>query len=204
MLLVFGLAVFFRTVGEGTFHCPNCGGDRRYRRRVGRRWFTLFFLPVIPLRRYGEVIECRGCRARFSVSVLRLPTVRQMTETLPAAMRAAVVLVLAAGGEDDETVRRRAVEAVRGYGDETYGARELGADLRSADRRFGDEVERAGAQLAVEAKEWFLAQVVRVALADGPLDDEKRRILRVIADRLGMTPAHALGVILTSEGAANP
>ena len=48
MLIIFGLRVFYRTIAQGTFHCRRCGGDRPYRHRVGRRWFTLFFLPVIP------------------------------------------------------------------------------------------------------------------------------------------------------------
>ena len=49
MLIIFGLRVFYRTIARGTFHCRRCGGDREYRHRNGRRWFTLFFIPVIPL-----------------------------------------------------------------------------------------------------------------------------------------------------------
>ena len=203
MLLIFGLSVFFRTVGEGMFHCPNCGGDRRYRRRAGRRWFTLFFLPVVPLRRLGEAVECGTCRTRFSVSVLRLATVQQMAEALPAAMRAAVALVLMAGDPADDASRRRAVDAVCGYGQDDYDDEALEAGLRSSAESLFGEVGRAGAQLAVEAKEWFLAQVVRVALADGPLSDGERQALHLVAGRLGMTPAHALGVIVTTEGAAS-
>jgi tellurite resistance protein len=204
VLLIFGLSVFFRTIGEGTFHCPNCGGDRRYRRRTARRWFTFFFLPVIPLRRLGEAVECGACRTRFGVSVLRLPTVREMTEALPAAMHAAVAMVLTADGPADDASRRRAVEAVRGYGDETYGDEALELALASSGPHFEDEIAQAGTQLAVEAKEWFLAQVVRVALADGPLTDGERPALHRVADRLGMTSAHAFGVIVMTEGAANP
>lgn len=203
MLLVFGLSVFFRTVSEGTFHCPNCGGDRRYRRRAGRRWFTLFFLPVIPLRRLGEAVECGTCRTRFSVSVLRLPTVRQMAEALPAGMRAAAALVLTAGDPADGAARRRAVEAVHGYGDEDYDDEAIDDGLRTPAERLEEQVARAGAQLAVEAKEWFLAQLVRIALADGPLSDEERQALHRVAGGLGMTAAHALGVIVTTEGAAS-
>ena len=51
MLIIFGLRVFYRTIAQGTFHCRRCGGDRQYRHRAGRRWFTLFFLPVI--RHFG-------------------------------------------------------------------------------------------------------------------------------------------------------
>jgi tellurite resistance protein len=202
VLLIFGLSVFFRTVGEGMFHCPTCGGDRGYRRRIGRRWFTLFFLPAIPLNRLGEVVECRACRGRFTTSVLKLPTAEQMAAALPAGMRAAAALVLTAGDETEESARRRAVEAVRGYGEDHYDDDALDGDLGMPPSFLAEEIARAGSQLAVEAKEWFLAQAVRVGLADGPLGEGERQTLHRVAAELGMTPAHALGVIAMTEGAA--
>ena len=201
-MLIFGLSVFFRTVGEGVFYCPTCGGDRGYRRRTGRRWFTLFFVPVIPLNHLGEVVECRACRSRFTTSVLKLPTAEQMAAALPAGMRAAVALVLIAGDETEENARRRAVEAVRGYGEEYYDNDALDGDLGMPSPFLAEEIARAGAQLAVEAKEWFLAQTVRVGLADGPLSEAERQALHRVAAELGMTQAHALGVIAVTERAA--
>lgn len=202
MLLIFGLAVFFRTVGDGDFHCPNCGGDRPYRRRVARRWFTLFFIPVIPLNRVGEVIECRACRGRFDLAVLRTPTARQMEAVLPEAMRRAAIIVLAAGDPGDARARARAVEAVRGYGATGFDEELLQVALDEAAGDPDDAIARAGAQLTAEAREWFLAQAVRIALADGALGDGERQALHLVANRLGLTPAHAFGVIATTEEAA--
>jgi hypothetical protein len=139
---------------------------------------------------------------KFGVSVLRLPTVRQMAEALPAGMRAAVALVLLAGDPADDAARRRAADVVRGYGDEDYGDQAIEADLCVLPDDLEVRVGRAGAQLAVEAKEWFLAQVVRVALADGPLSEGERQALHRLAGRLGMTAAHTLGVIVTTEAAS--
>ena len=202
MLLIFGLSVFFRTVGQGDFHCPNCGGDRHYRQRVARRWFTLFFLPVIPLNRVGEVVECATCRSRFNLDVLRMPTARQMAAALPMAMRAAAGAVLAAGDPTEPAARSRAVEAVRGYGMADYDEETLAADLDESPDGTDEVIAQAGAQLTTEAREWFLAQVVRVALADGAIGVGARQALHAVAGRLGMTPAHAVGVISTTEGAA--
>ncbi|HEY8479551.1 MAG TPA: TerB family tellurite resistance protein [Spirillospora sp.] len=202
MLLVFGLTAMSRTVGGGTFHCPQCGGDRAYRRRAGRRWLTVFFVPVVPLWRLGEAVECRTCRGRFPLSSLRTPTARQMAETLAAGMRAAAALVLRAGDPADPAARARAVETVTGYGETGYDGTAIDADLAERRPFLEQEIVRAGAQLAVEAKEWFLAQAVRIGLADGPLDEGERRELHRIADLLGMSPAYALGVIVTTEGAS--
>ncbi|MQY02727.1 zinc ribbon domain-containing protein [Actinomadura macrotermitis] len=202
MLLVIGISVFFRTASTGTFHCPQCGGDRGFRRRTARRWVTLFFVPVIPLDRRGETAECRSCRTRFGTSVLRVPTARQLAAALPAGMRAAVGLLLRAGAPAAEATRQRAFEVVRGYGEPGYDDDALRADLGLRETFLEEEVARAGVHLAAEAKEWFLAQVVRVGLAAGPLGDAERRVLHRIAHLLGMSPAYALGVILTTEGAA--
>jgi tellurite resistance protein len=202
VLLIFGLSVFFRTVGQGDFHCPSCGGDRHYRQRVARRWFTLFFLPVIPLNRVGEVVECAACRTRFNLGALRLPTASQMAASLPAAMRAAAVAVLAAGDPSEAGARARAVEAVRGYGGADFDDETLEADLAQPFDDSDEVIAQAGAQLTTEAREWFLAQVVRMALADGAISGGERQALHLVAGRLGMTPAHAVGVISTTEGAA--
>jgi uncharacterized tellurite resistance protein B-like protein len=202
VLLIFGLSVFFRTVGQGDFHCPGCGGDRHYRQRIARRWFTLFFVPVIPLNRVGEVVECTTCRTRYNLDVLRLPTAREMSAALPAAMRASAAAVLGAGDPSASAARARAVEAVCGYGMTDYDDALLAEDLEEAPDVFGDVIAQAGAQLTTEAREWFLAQVVRIALADGAIGTGERQALHTVAGRLGMTPAHTVGVISTTEGAA--
>ncbi|MGP4027764.1 hypothetical protein [Actinomadura sp. 3N407] len=202
MLLVFGLTAVFRTVGEGTFHCPQCGGDRAFRRRAGRRWFSMFFVPLVPLWRLGQAVECRTCRGRFPVSALRTPTAEQMAEALAAGMRAAAALVLRAGDPADPAARARAIDTVAGYGEPGFDGTAVNADLALRRTFLEQEIIRAGAHLAVEAKEWFLAQAVRIGLADGPLGDGERQELHGIADLLGMSRAYALGVIVTTEGAS--
>ena len=59
-----------------------------------------------------------------------------------------------------------------------------------------------GAQLAVPAREWFLAEVVRIGMADGPLTDAERDAARAAGAGLGMTQAQVLGVITLTEQAA--
>ncbi len=77
MLIIWGIRVFFHTIGEGVFHCQRCEGGRQYRRRSGRRFFTLFFMPLIPLNKVGEHVQCGICRTRYHVDVLGLPAARR-------------------------------------------------------------------------------------------------------------------------------
>jgi tellurite resistance protein len=143
------------------------------------------------------------------MGVLALPTAAQMQAALPAGMRAAATLVLRAGGGSSAPARRWAIDAVRGAGLTDYDDEALDADLSaavmSADpaQDLASALNRLAVQLAVPAREWFLADAVRIGLADGPLSDEERHAAQEIAAQLGMTPAQARGVIsMTEEGAA--
>jgi len=70
VLIICGSRVFFHITGQGVFFCQRCGGDRHYRRRSGRKFFTLFLVPVIPLNKVGEHVKCATCRTRFHPGVL--------------------------------------------------------------------------------------------------------------------------------------
>jgi hypothetical protein len=209
LLLIFGLRVFYRAVGQGMFHCQRCGGDREYRHRAGRRWFTLLLIPVIPLNHVGDHVQCTICGTRYRMDVLSLPTTAQMQEALPAGMRAAAIAMLRAGGASSTPARRRAIDGIKGAGIADYDDAALDADLSvaalptQAGQDLAETLNRLAIQLAVPAREWFLAEVVRIGLADGMLSDDERHAAREVAAQLGMTPAQARGVIsMTEEGAA--
>jgi len=206
MFLIFGLRVYFRTIGEGTFHCQRCGGDRPYRHRTGRRWIHLFFIPVIPLDKAGEFIQCAQCGTRYAAGVLALPTTAQMQAALPVGMRAAAIIMLQAGDAGSSAARRRVIDVIKGAGVADYDEAAVDADLQSESDDVGSAAERLtvlSGQLAVPAREWFLAEIVRIGMADGHLTDAERQAARQIGSYLGMTPAQAVGVIaLTEEGAS--
>ena len=99
------------------------------------------------------------------------------------------------------------IDVVRGAGLADYDDAAVDADIRSAgadgELSAGDRLSALSTQLAVPAREWFLAEMVRIGLADGPLTDAERQAARDIGASLGMTPAQAVGVIaLTEQGAS--
>ena len=202
MLLIWGLRVFFRTIGDGVFHCRNCGGDRQYRLRAGRRWFTLFFIPVIPLTRVGEHVQCQTCKTRYVVDVLKLPTAAQMQAALPAGMRAAATAMLQSGDPASSAARSRAVTVIQGAGAQGYADANLDHDRAQPAEAIGQAVGQVAQQLTPDAKEWFLAEVIRVGTADGPLSEAERHTAQAVAADLGMSPAQAIGVITLAEQAA--
>jgi hypothetical protein len=217
---VIGIRFYFRTTGHGTVHCQRCGGDRLYQQCTGRRWIHLLQIPLIPLDRIGEHVQCRICRTRYRLEVLGMPTVAAMQTALPAGSLAAIRTMLRAGDPASAPARSRAIDMMQRAGLVDYDDAALTADLApadpaadpardttadaAADENGGSASLRTLArQLIMPAPEWFLADVVRIGLADGPLSDAERGAAQRIAAHLGMTSAQAHGVILlTEEGAA--
>lgn len=70
MFVLFGLKTRQKVVDRGTFHCPNEDATRPYHHVRARRWFTLFFIPVLPLDRQGELVRCQSCGATYGPDVV--------------------------------------------------------------------------------------------------------------------------------------
>ena len=199
MLILWGLRVIYRTFGQGVFFCRRCGGDREYRQRAGRRFITVFFIPLIPLTKTGEHVQCLTCKTRYVTEVLKLPTTVQMQLALAAGMRALVAAMLRVGDQAKPLARRRAIEAVVGTGERGYDEAALDADLMEPTETEIPKIVAFGGQLQVEAREWYLAEAIRIALADGPLTGPERAAAEYLATALGMTQAQAIGVIALTE-----
>jgi hypothetical protein len=202
MPIIWGLRVIYRTIAQGVFFCRKCGGDRRYRRRAGRRYISVFFLPLIPLQKTGEHVQCMTCKTRYVTEVLRLPTAEKMQAALPAGMRALVAVMLRASDPASPAARRRAIEAVTGAGAQGYDEAALDADLAlpAADGRRAIAALRD--QLQVHAREWYLAELIRIAMTDGPLTGAERAAAESVAADLGLTQAQVIGVITLAEQGA--
>ncbi len=203
MLIIWGLRVVYHTIAQGVFYCRRCGGDRSYRKRAGRRYITLFFIPVVPLNKTGVHVQCATCKIRYVTEVLKLPTAAQMQAALPAGARALVSVMLRAGDPGCPAARRRAIEMAAAAGAQGYDDADLDADLAGPHTAARQPIAVLGGQLKPEAREWYLAELVRIALADGPLTGTERAAAEAIAAELGMTQAQAYGVIMMTEQAAN-
>ena len=202
MIIIWGLRVIYRVIAQGVFFCRKCGGDRGYRHRAGRRFVTLFFLPIITLNRTGEHVQCTTCKTRYVTEVLRLPTAAQMQQALPEGMRALVTVMLRAGDPGSPAARRRALDAVTGAGARGYDDAALDADLARPAAAGRPKIAALRDQLQIAAREWYLAELIRIGMADSPLTGAERAAAEHVATELGLTQAQAVGVItLTEQGA---
>ncbi len=159
----------------------------------------MFFIPLIPLTKTGEHVQCRKCKTRYVTEVLKLPTTAALQLSLVAGMRALVTAILRVGDPGNPLARRRAIEAVAGAGERDYDDDALDADLAEPPEHAVPKIVAFGSQLQVEAREWYLAEAIRIALADGPLTAAERAATGHLAIALGMTQAQAIGVIALTE-----
>jgi hypothetical protein len=202
-LIIWGFKVLYKTLDSGTFHCPRCGADRAYQHRVGRKWFRLYFIPLFPVGKPGnEHVRCDVCKGMFTMGVLSRSTSAQLSGQLLDGVRGLIVHVLRAGSMMSPQARQTAVDEVQRFGLPGYTDQNLAADLDAVPGDLGPLMGGLGAQLADQGKENLLRAGAKTALADGALTDLERQVLVGTASELGMTAAHAQGLIAMAEQAA--
>lgn len=115
-MCVMGVRTSWRTVADGEFFCPDCGGDRNYLRRTGRRRLTVLGVPLLSRGAAGPVLECSACRSHFGPDALDHPTTVRFSAMLRDAVHTLTLALLAAGGTSSRAVRDTAVATVRAAG----------------------------------------------------------------------------------------
>jgi uncharacterized tellurite resistance protein B-like protein len=209
-VIIFGTRGIRMKKGEGTFFCPRCQGSRQYTLRRIRRFFTLYFIPVIPLDAIGDFVECNYCKGQYEREVLEYQP--QATVTVHSSsnaerqrvLRRAILSVLVADGTPSEMSVSVAADAIeRIASDPGFSRADLDEAVTAAVRRPGnaanDVVEIAGT-LDYAAKEAFVLALLRVALADHAISAAEERQIRALAAAAGLTSAHVSGILATHAG----
>lgn len=71
-MIIWGSRVRYKDLDQGEFNCPRCMGKRPYKRKMATRYFTLYFIPIFPMGKLGELVECQGCKTAYETSVLNV------------------------------------------------------------------------------------------------------------------------------------
>ncbi len=69
-MIIFGTKGITSVQSKGTYHCPACGTGAGYQYKTVTRFFTLFFVPVIPMGKVADFILCERCGGTFKPEVL--------------------------------------------------------------------------------------------------------------------------------------
>lgn len=79
-LIIFGTRGVRSTIKEGQFYCPQCVSDQSYKHKKVTQFFTLYFIPLIPLSNKGTYVECQSCKNTYIERVLDMARVVQVEE----------------------------------------------------------------------------------------------------------------------------
>lgn len=69
-MIIFGTKGVKSTLERGIFQCPECECSQEYKHKKVTKFFTLYFVPLIPLGRMGEYVECQSCKGAFVPRIL--------------------------------------------------------------------------------------------------------------------------------------
>ena len=202
MIIMWGFKVLYSKVKAVTFVCSHCGADREGTLRRARRWFTLFFIPIVPTKDLGQVVQCGTCNNRFAPRILDVPTTAQSTEHLANAYRCGVVAMVRASGNSSQSCD--AAVALMRDRNQQYDIATLEFDLaNTTDMQIDAWLTHLSVMLNPLGKERFFSGMAAVALADGAIDEAERAVLERIGRGLLLTPAQLHGLLdLTRQQSA--
>ena len=205
-MIFFGTRGVRLNAGQGHFHCPSCRCQQPYKHKRVRRFFTLYFIPLIPLDSVGEYVECDTCSHTFEPEVLQYDPSAGQAEfeaQFHKAIKRVMVEIMMADGvmdEDETNTVRNVYGQIAGSELSEEGVRDEIA-LAKRENKVVEEVLAAFAgSLNDSGKEMVIRAAYLVAASDGEFQEEEKELISRIANALDMTPAHLRGTL--SEMAA--
>ena len=198
MFIVWGFKARNKVLDTGTFFCPREGGDRHYEHKMAKRWFTLFWIPLIPLNELGDYVECTSCKGTYYPEALKAKTSAEIEDVATTAIRHVVVSMLLADGHVAPQERDAALQVVARFASRPYGIADLDSDIANLDRsKLRDSLEELGAILNEHGKESVLTAAVYLAGSDGSVEQSELEKVHEIGSSLTMSNAHVEGVVST-------
>jgi hypothetical protein len=205
-MVIIGIDERTRTTGTGTFHCPNCGPNREYRRLSRGQYATFFFIPLVQLTKLSEGISCKNCCTQFETSVLfHNPEI----ERRERAERIKLVMILTSlqgdrsqGDGMSEAALRVIEEAVYDDGGEKLSRDDLQQDIAEASALEMDpliDLIRLSQKLQPQGGSTVLKYAFLAASAEGSLSEGHSIFLQELREALGVSEAGFRRIIATAS-----
>jgi len=192
MFIIFGTRGIKHAVKDSEVianSCPNCN-DGSLIHRLYRRWFTLFFIPVIPLDVIDRFYECDRCKAAYNENVKNVLT--QSQEEIDASQKAArkiysEALVAAMthmamiDGDYAEEEEREINDAIENFDEFKHELLQVHREVKvnlNRDNQVFNYLSEARKALSSEALMNILAQAAVVLLADGSIEKEEEDLMK--------------------------
>ena len=202
-MIIFGIRGVAYGKEQGEFYCPDCDTRRSFTRKQVRRFFTLYFIPMIPLDLLAEYIECQSCKRAYKEDILSYDPVEKKAEMLGElhrrVKRVMMEMMICDGHVHDAEVEviRQAYAQFTAIELSPAEIRTEAARVQEAPLNFERQLSELAPHLNEHGKEAIVRIAIIVAAADGTFDNREKSLLWRIGQALGMSPAHFCGVVST-------
>lgn len=200
-MIIFGTRGVKSTIKTGAFNCPQCAEKKDYRHRKVTQFFTLYFIPLIPLGRVGEYVECNQCKGTFVPRVLTAqlsPSEEQIEAQYEIAVRKSLIMIMLADGVIDEKEKAQILTILNGIGKHETTPAQLEAyilKVQEENLSVGSYLAKIGPMLNEHGKEIVIKCAMSVAASDGEVDDSELRLIFEMGVAMQMSKAHLRGIL---------
>lgn len=198
-MIIFGTRGVKSTVKSGNFNCPQCERSVPYRHRKVRKFFTLYFIPLIPLGGAGEYVECGSCNGTFIPRVLETNNSNndEFMAIYQKAIRHSMVLIMLADGVIDENEKSQVLAIINKFGKNDINMTQLENYIKRVKLENEDittYLKKIGASLNEHGKETIIKCALAVAAADGNIDESEIKMIGKMGQSMEMSSSHLKGI----------
>jgi hypothetical protein len=183
-MIIFGTRTMNSVRRTGVFHCPRCNASQSYVHNDVKRWFTLYFIPVIPMGTAGSYIQCRRCAGTFNEAVLSYDPQAEIRD-IHTKLRGTLVLVMLANGHGASADEVRAIcDSYHEATDTPLAEQDVYNDVKLALARqvqLGDFARQVAPKLTFRGKAMFVRGAYRVLSARPELRPDAAAVLAELA-----------------------
>lgn len=190
-----------QTRGEsGEFNCPDCRSRQGYQRHKVERFFTLYFIPLIPLGTVHESIKCQGCNRHYVTDILNYDPSREQAAANQQIGewygRILCHFPAMTGRRDADFVHQvQLAYAELGVGSMTEAEVETGLGRNN---NIGPATVSLSRCLNDRGREIVVRNALALATTGAALDDAKRAGITELAGKLEMSQTHLAGVFASA------
>lgn len=187
-MIIYGTRGKNLEVDSGDFTCPRCATEQAYKHIEVKNYFTLYFIPLIPMGKAGEYIECEGCGGTYAPEILTYDPEVEREEMATTFRRLSVLFLLDVNRCTSPTLKA-VQEIVSDTMDFDVEREDIAKDVRQAQSASPDAVKFFKTQTssyADDGKFLLIVTLRRILEVEGPLQEHEKTRLTELGKAMGL------------------
>lgn len=202
-MIIWGTRGLTSTLEQGSFHCPRCGPDKLFKIVAVNRWFTLYFIPIIPFGEAGRYLECMTCAGTFDPQARTFDPEAENAR-FRSVLGDVMLRALTAMARADGTTDHRELEIIASVLTRLSGSAYEVEDVQAAvDRAHNEPLDKVlkeiSSSLTDEGKVMVIHGLAMVAKADGDVSEEELAVVFKAGKTLGLRRGDVQQILAVDE-----